>query len=102
MTNRNQAAEIIRDFLGDKEPHSTTLRNKLDNAGLLAPDLPKPREHGGKPTWIIPNTEGWTVTRHDGWVRIDDNHGTILGVDMTLGHELALALLAATKKNDND
>lgn len=42
MSNRDRAAEVIRDFLR-KEPHSTMLRNRLENEGLLAPDLPEPR-----------------------------------------------------------
>lgn len=102
MNNRKRTANIIRDFLGDKEPHATILRNRLDNAGLITQDLPNPREHGGKPTWPIPNTEGWTVSQHDGWVRIADNHGAVFDVDMKLGHDLGLALLAATKDTNND
>lgn len=55
MSNRERAAEIIRQFLNGKEPYSTMLRNRLDNAGLLAPDLPEPNDTG----IFVPGGKGW-------------------------------------------
>lgn len=55
MSNRERAAEIIRQFLNGKEPYSTMLRNRLDNAGLLAPDLPEPNDTG----IFVPDGKGW-------------------------------------------
>lgn len=55
MSNRERAAEIIRQFLNGKEPYSTMLRNRLDNAGLLAPDLPEPNDTD----IFVPDGKGW-------------------------------------------
>lgn len=67
----------------------------LADAGLLAPDLPEPQEHGGKLVWPITGRDGWAVSLHDGWIRISDKYGATMDVDTELAYGFARALLAA-------
>lgn len=86
FSHPGSTVEIVRELL--------RLR-ALADAGLLAPDLPEPQEHGGKLVWPITGRDGWAVSLHDGWVRIADKYGAAMDVDTELAYGFALALLAA-------
>lgn len=88
FTYPGSTVEIVRELL--------RLR-ALADAGLLAPDLPEPQEHGGKLVWPITGRDGWAVSLHDGWIRIADKYGATMCVDTELAYGFARALLAATK-----
>ena len=85
------------DPCGFCEHDSQTFAQHLADAGLLAPDLPEPQEHGGKLVWPITGLDGWAVSLHDGWIRIADKYGATMCVDTELAYGFARALLAATK-----
>ena len=96
MSNRDRAAEVIRDFLR-KEPHSTMLRNRLENEGLLAPDLPEPRM----------DIDGWQVWGHKHGNHVSLQHGMVTVVmpddisrDLTIkeARDLAARLNAAADR----
>lgn len=103
MSNRERAAEIIRQFLNGKEPHSTMLRNRLDNAGLLAPDLPEKTKRGD---WKPTDTTTVTI-EEDGTITVKEKISPIQTlIDWNATPEdtekLAHALLAAVKDTRND
>lgn len=67
----------------------------LANAGLLAPDLPEPQEHGGKLVWPLADPDEWAVSLHDGWVRLSDERGAIFTASRKLARDLGHIFLAA-------
>ncbi|MBC3179381.1 hypothetical protein [Corynebacterium lujinxingii] len=103
MSNRERAAEVIRQFLNGKEPHSTILRNRLDNTGLLAPDLSE-IEFDEDGTWredeedpdILVLTKG-LPNRFVGICLVDrdENRATIHARPVEETREFAHALLVA-------
>lgn len=92
FTYPGSTVEIVRELL---RLHDGVERYR--DAGLLAPELPEPQEHGGKLVWPITELDGWAVSLHDGWIRIADKYGAAMDVDTELAHGFARALLAATK-----
>lgn len=96
MNNRERAAEVIREHGKDticNEPEC--LAQDLDDAGLLAPDLPEPMEHGGKPVWPLPDPDEWAVSLHDGWIQLSDERGVIFTASTKLARDLGHIFLAA-------
>ena len=105
MSNLDKAAQMIRDLsevdgetLGYAHVHN--IAQDLADAGLLAPELPEPEEHGGKLTCPLAGMGGWTVSLRGSWVRISDERGAVFAVDAEVAHNLGLALLAATSAQD--
>lgn len=69
---------------------------RLADAGLLAPDLPEPQEHGGKPVWPLPDPDDWAVSLHDGWMQLSDERGVIFTASTKLARDLGHIFLAAS------
>lgn len=95
MSNLERAAQIIRDHGKDticNEPQC--IAQDLDDAGLLAPDLPEPRiDIGGWQEWGY--KRGSCVTPHKGMVIVEIPDD--ISRDLTVGEarELAVWLNAA-------
>lgn len=103
MNTVSKAAQVIADHNADgvcDEP--LCVAADLDTAGCLAPNLPAPHEHGGKLVWYVTGEDGdedepeWTVSLHDGWIRLADEHGAVFPVELDVARGLGLALVAAT------
>ncbi|WP_273407849.1 hypothetical protein [Corynebacterium ureicelerivorans] len=107
MSNIDKAAQIIRDSSEvDGETlgyaHSHNIANDLADAGLIAPDLPKPDAHGD---WELAG--GVTVTADDGEITITepltDEHTMICWYGQPHNaRELADALHAAAQHAEAD
>ena len=107
MNNIDKAAQIIRDSSEvDGETlgyaHSHNIANDLADAGLIAPDLPKPDAHGD---WELAG--GVTVTADDGEITITepltDEHTMICWYGQPHNaRELADALTAAAQHAEAD
>lgn len=117
MSNRERAAEIIRQFLNGKEPYSTMLRNRLDNAGLLAPDLPEPGTYAsGEIEWATldgyVNVENGLITvSHDERTeddtpeqreRLHVDDGQIIITNPATAEHLGHLLIAAARTQRNN
>lgn len=101
MGNQERAAEVISEHGFDPCREPECISSDLAYAGLLAPDLPEPHEHGGKLVWSIAKQDGWAVSLHDGWVRVSDEHGAVFGVDTEVARDFGLALLAAASAEES-
>lgn len=55
MTNRDRAAEVIRNHGTNPCQEPECIAQDLEDAGLLAPDLPEPSD----PNVFLPNAKGW-------------------------------------------
>lgn len=95
MSNRDNAVRVIRhQTLVSDLATAKDVARRLDNAGLLAPDLPEPQEHGGKLVWHLTDPDGF-VTAIGGSVFLNDERGAVLTVDKNVARELGHIFLAA-------
>ena len=97
MSNRDRAAEVIRAHGTDPCREPECIAQDLADAGLLAPDLPEPQEHGGKLIWPLQDRDGF-VTAIGGSVFLNDERGPVLTVDKNVARELGHIFLAATNQ----
>lgn len=107
MSNMEKAAQMIRDLsevdgetLGYAHVHN--IAQALADAGLLAPDLPEPQEHGGKLVWPLADPDEWAVSLHDGWVRLSDERGAIFTASRKLARDLGHIFLAAGNHTEGE
>lgn len=101
MSNREKAIQVIRrQTLVSDLATAKDVARRLDNAGLLAPDLPEPQEHGGKLIWPLQDRDGF-VTAIGGSVFLNDERGPVLCVDKNVARELGHIFLAATNPEGN-
>lgn len=97
MSNRDRAADVIRAHGFDPCRVPECIAQDLADAGLLAPDLPEPQEHGGKLIWPLQDRDGF-VTAIGGSVFLNDERGPVLTVDKNVARELGHIFLAATNQ----
>lgn len=72
----------------------------LANAGLLAPDLPGPQEHGGELVWPLADPDGWAVTATDNYIRLSDERGAIITINRKLARDLGHIFLATANHKE--
>lgn len=96
MNNLEKAIQVIRrqTLVSDRHTAIDVVR-RLDQAGLITPDLPEPQEHGGKLIWPLQDRDGF-VTAIGGSVFLNDERGPVLTVDKNVARELGHIFLAAT------
>lgn len=104
-TMKKQVTEWLANLQADGNyqdmPEPEWLAHQLNRLGYLAPDLPKPYEHGGKLVWPMQDPDEWEVSLHDYWVRVSDERGAIMTTNLNLARELGLALLAVVNTAEN-
>ena len=91
MNNKEKATQVINEH--DFEPEC--IASYLDDAGLLAPDLPKPDEETDDVTIWLHRGPAVTST-NDGWVWISSYQ-----LDSRTARSVARSLLAAADHADN-
>lgn len=95
MNNREKAIQVIRrQTLVSDLATAKDVTRRLNQAGLITPDLPEPQRRGQQLVWPLQN-HGWEVTAADGYVKLTDEYGAILAIDRKTARELGHALLAA-------
>ena len=95
MSTIARAAQIIRDHGSDPCREPECIAQDLADAGLLAPDLPGPQEHGGELVWPLADPDGWAVTATDNYIRLSDERGAIITINRKLARDLGHIFLAA-------
>lgn len=100
MSNLNKVARTLAYTTTLGPGVCRDLAGILDNAGLLAPDLPEPQEHGGEIIWPVQDPDEWTVSLHDGWVRLSDERGAIFTANKKLARDLGHIFLAAANETE--
>lgn len=98
MTTNYQRALDLADHIAEVDESPRELVKQLRDAGLIAPDLPKPIIDNGEPTWELGSYFD-DVTIFECMVRVGFDRTWMYGVDLDLDESeaLALALLAAVK-----
>lgn len=102
MKTADKAATVVAAFLNGNDVAANTITRRLADAGLLAPDLPEPVEHGGKLVWPLADPDEWAVSLHDGWVRLSDERGAIFTASRKLARDLGHIFLAAGNHTEGD
>lgn len=73
---------------------------RLDDAGLITPDLTEPQRRGQQLVWPLQN-HGWEVIAADGYVKLTDAYGAILVIDRKTARDLGHIFLAAANPEGN-
>lgn len=96
MNNREKAIQVIRrqTLISDLATAKDVTR-RLDQAGLLAPDLPEPQRRGQELVWPLADPDGWEVTATDDYIRLSDERGAIITINRKLARDLGHILTAA-------
>ena len=102
MSTIARAAQIIRDHGSDPCREPECIAQDLADAGLIAPDLPGPQEHGGEIIWPVQDPDEWAVSLHDGWVRLFDERGAIFTASRKLARDLGHIFLAAGNHTEGE
>ena len=100
MNNQDKAAKALYGATTLAPAVCQDLAGLLHNFGLLAPDLPKPQEHGGKLVWPLADPDGWNVAQADDYIRLSDERGAIITMNRKLARDLGHIFLAAANYSE--